>query len=108
MPATEVVAGADISWTPPCRADCCCLQLAAQRGGGEFLDLHLAAAFFRQQLGEALNAEADRVVGVVQVAELDDAHRRVGGQGRRAGYVGGTGAGQGECEQFLHGVSPLG
>src|SRR5580765_8144585 len=33
MPASEVVAGADISWMPPCRADCCCSSLPRVEDG---------------------------------------------------------------------------
>ena len=33
MPASEVVAGADISCTPPCSADCCCISLPSCEAG---------------------------------------------------------------------------
>src|SRR4029079_6173583 len=41
------------------------------RRRGVLLDLHLAAALARDQLAEALDAEAHRVIGVVEVAEAD-------------------------------------
>ena len=49
------------------------LQLVAELRGRELLHLHLAAALGGQELGEALDAEAHGVVGVVEVAELDHA-----------------------------------
>ena len=33
MPASDVVAGADISWMPPCSADCCCSSLPSVDAG---------------------------------------------------------------------------
>ena len=61
------------------------LQFVAQLAAGEFLHLDLAAALGGNDLGELLDAHAGRVVGVVQVAELDRPLLDVLGQRGRAG-----------------------
>jgi hypothetical protein len=47
------------------------LKLVAEGRGRVLLNLHLAAALRGDELGESLDAHAHRVVGVVEVAELD-------------------------------------
>ncbi len=76
--ASEVVEAESISWVPP-RTARLLLHLVAELRGREFADLQLAAALGRQHLGELLHAQADGMVGVVEVAPADGAFLHLGG-----------------------------
>ncbi len=89
MPASDVVAGADICCTPPCSADCCCISLPSCEAGNSctFILPPLLAA---SSSAKRFDAEAHRVVGVVEVAEADHAVLHAlreggNGQGEEAG-----------------------
>ena len=72
MPTSEVVAGAVISCTPPCSADCCCISLPSWLAGNS-LTVILPPLLAATSSANFLTPDADRVVGVVQVAEADRA-----------------------------------
>ena len=59
------------------------LHLVAELRGRELADLQLAAALGGEDLGELLHAEADGMVGVVEMAPADGAFLHLGGGRRR-------------------------
>lgn len=67
------------------------LHFVAELGGRELLHLHLAAALGREQFGEALHAEAHRMVGIVEVAEADHPFLLGPGRGDKADAQAGDG-----------------
>jgi hypothetical protein len=85
-PASEVVDATNISCTPPCMRRLL-LQLVAERGCWRIPAPSACRRSWPPRFGEALDAQADRMVGVVQVAELEDAFLHVLGVGvqRQAG-----------------------
>ena len=76
-----------MSTVPPCTEDD--RDVAAQRGAAEGLDRDLAAAFLLHQLGEALHAEAMRMIAALHVGH---AQATCGSCATAA-----AGCGEGEC-----------